>query len=184
MGLREVVLELNRQKNYSEDSLEIRIEKLSDPKISEFLVDYVNGIKPLNLIESFGKIGWAYAPETIDSLLTFGRFGLSYDDNLDVFFVNDADSLNLFGLKDGDRIVSVNDVIVGSDNFDEVLHPVYQPRKDEEVQIRFIRNNQNMSATANPVVRTVLVEHLIRPDPAANENAILLHQRIFAPNPD
>jgi predicted metalloprotease with PDZ domain len=183
MGLREAVLKLNSLGKFDPDSLEINLERLVDPKLAEFFRNYVDGIKPFPLISSFGKIGWAYAPETIDSLLTFGPFGLSYDDNLDVFFVLNCDTMNLFHLKDGDRIVSVNDIIVGSENFDEALHPVYSPRKDEEVQIKFIRNNQNVTAIAIPVVRTVVVEHLIRTDPAAGKDAVLLHQQIFVPDP-
>jgi predicted metalloprotease with PDZ domain len=181
-GLKEAVMDLNKQGNFYPDSLEAKLENFSGVDLTAFFRDYVNGTKPLNLINSFDKIGWAYAPEAIDSLLTFGRFGLSYDDNLDVFFVRNSDSLNLFGLKDGDRIVSVNEIIVGSTNFDQALHPVYQPRNDEDVQIRFIRNNQNYTITATPIVRAVVVEHLIRKDPAANKNAVVLHHRIFTDN--
>jgi predicted metalloprotease with PDZ domain len=181
-GLKEVVMELNKQGKFYPDSLESKLEKFTGADLSAFFHDYVDGIKPLNLIEAFGKIGWAYAPEAVDSILTFGRFGLTYDDNLDVFFVRNSDTTNLFGLKDGDRIVSVNDIIVGSTNFDQALHPVYQPRKEDEVQIRYIRNDQNYTIIATPAVRTVIVEDLIRSDPAAGEDAVLLHRRIFTDN--
>lgn len=181
MGLREAVLELNAQGTIPPDSLEARLVRMTDPKLAEFFREFVNGITPLRLIPCFDKIGWAYAPATIDSILTFGRFGLLYDDNLDVFYVHNADSANLFGLRDGDRIVSVNNVIVGAQNFDQVLHPIYSPKKDDEVKIQFIRNDQNMQVIAEPIVRAVVVEHLIRPDPAAGDDALILHHRIFSP---
>jgi C-terminal processing protease CtpA/Prc len=114
-------------------------------------------------------------------VLTFGKFGLLYNDNLDAFFVYNSDTTNLFGLRDGDRIVSVDGTIVGSSNFDEVLHAVYTPTKDDEVTLHFIRSDQNFTSKAIPRIQGVIVEHLIRSDPAAGKPAIRLHNRIFRP---
>ncbi|CAN5748867.1 hypothetical protein BH11BAC7_BH11BAC7_29510 [soil metagenome] len=180
-GLREVVLQMNGKYTMHPDSLENWLKRESGADLSQFFTDYVDGIKALPLIESLGKIGWAYAPAAVDSILTFGRFGLLYNDNLDAFFVYNVEEINLFGLGDGDRIVSVDGTIVGSSNFDEALHAVYTPENDTEVELHFIRNDQNFSAIAAPTVQAVIVEYLIRSDPAASVQAIRLHNRIFWP---
>lgn len=180
-GLREAVLLINKKYNMQADSIETWLMRESGTDLTQFFHDYVDGIKSLPLTESFDKIGWAYAPATVDSILTFGRFGLLYNDNLDAFFVYNAEAMNLFGLIDGDRIVSVNGMVVGSSNFDEALHAVYTPKKDDEVELHFIRQDQNFTCKAVPTVQAVIVEYLIRTDPAASRQAVQLHQRIFCP---
>lgn len=180
-GLREAILQINETASMQPDSLKAMLMRVSGVDLSQFFSDYVDGIKTLPLAENFDKIGWAYAPSTVDSVLTFGRFGLLYNDNLDAFFVYNSDSSNLFGLRDGDRIVSVNGTIVGSSNFDEALHVIYTPVKDNEVELHFIRDDQNYTSKATPTIQAVVVEYLIRRDPAAGKPAINLHKRIFQP---
>jgi predicted metalloprotease with PDZ domain len=179
-GLREAVLAMNEHQQIYPDSLETWLMRASGVDLSQFFRDYVDGVKTIPLSENFDKIGWAYASATVDSILTFGQFGLLYNDNLDAFFVYNADTTNLFGLRDGDRIVSVNGTIVGSSNFDEALHSVYTPTKNDEVELHFIRGDQNYSCKAIPTVRAIVVEYLIRQDPAASKAAIKLHNRIFS----
>ncbi len=181
MGLREAVLLMNKSPVMYTDSIEGWLIRAGGNELAQFFSDYVNGIQPLPLTQNLDKIGWAYAPATVDSIFTFGRFGLLYNDNLDAFFVYNADTTNLFGLRDGDRIVSVNGTIVGSSNFDEALHAVYSPKKEDEVEVRFIRNDQNFTSISTSTIQAVIVEHLIRLDPAAGQPAILLHRRIFSP---
>ncbi|MDQ3110327.1 MAG: hypothetical protein M3R17_10570 [Bacteroidota bacterium] len=181
-GLREVVMQISNKPMMCPDSLESWLIAAARVDLSQFFRGYVDGINTLPLAESFEKIGWAYAPAAIDSVLTFGRFGLLYNDNLDAFFVYNSDSSNLFGLRNGDRIVSVDGTIVGSSNFDEALHAVYTPLKDNEVKLQFIRNDQNFVAKAIPTVQAVLIEYLIRPDAAASTAALSLHRRIFSPS--
>ncbi|CAN5401517.1 peptidase M61 [soil metagenome] len=180
-GLREVIINMNKYPQFNSDSLEIWLIRESGCDLNLFFRNFVDGIKPLMIAEEFEKIGWAYAPSAIDSVLTFGRFGLIYNDNLDAFFVSNADTTNLFGLKNGDRIVSVNGNIVGSSNFDEALSVVYSPKQDDEVDLRFIRNDQNFMSKAVPYMSSVVVEYLIRPDAAADAKELELHNRIFSP---
>ncbi len=180
-GLREAVLFMNNNSFMNADSIESWLIRSGGIELTQFFSDYVNGIQPLPLTQNLDKIGWAYAPATVDSILTFGRFGLLYNDNLDAFFVYNADTTNLFRLRDGDRIVSVNGTIVGSSNFDEALHAVYTPKKDDEVVLHYIRNDQNFTSKSTPTIQAVIVEHLIRIDPAAGKPAVLLHRRIFSP---
>ncbi|MCX6313083.1 MAG: hypothetical protein NT084_15800, partial [Bacteroidetes bacterium] len=80
-----------------------------------------------------------------------------------------------------DRIVSVDGMIVGSSTFDDALHSVYSPTMDREVQLRFIRKDLNYTSSAIPYIKVMLVEYLIRMDPAAPAAAIKLHRQVFSP---
>ncbi|HLG02230.1 MAG TPA: hypothetical protein VI731_01465 [Bacteroidia bacterium] len=179
IGLREAIIALNREGKFPADSLEKKLVARTDPALASFFTDYVNGKKPLPFIEYFGKIGWAYAPATLDSVLTFGQFGLLYDDGLDAFYVNKPDSANRFELRQGDRIISVNSTIIGAANFEQVLNAIYYPRKNVPVELVYIRNTQNFRVTGYPVVKEILIEHMIRRDNAASDVAVLLHKRVF-----
>ncbi len=182
MDLRKVVMGLNEHKTLNPDSIETLINSLAGVDLKLYFLENVNGIKALALNESLSKIGWAYSPMAVDSMLSFGSFGLLYNDNLDAFFVSNSDTTNAFGLKDGDRIVSVNQIIVNSSNFDAALHEVYTPSKNTEVELRFIRIDQNYTVKGTPAVKSMIVQYLIRKDPAADMNALHLHDQIFAPN--
>ncbi|HTL83263.1 MAG TPA: hypothetical protein VL651_16225 [Bacteroidia bacterium] len=181
MGLREVVLQLNENGPVSSDSIQKKIIAMTGPSIADFFAKYVNGTEELPLISDLDRIGWAYAPSSIDSVLTFGKFGLLYSDDKDAFVVHNCDTTNLFGLRDGDRILSVDGTIVGLLNFEDALSPVYSPYSDKEVTLRYIRDNQNLEVAARPRINVVQMDYLIKPDPAAGDDAYLLHLRIFYP---
>lgn len=183
IGLREAVLQLGRDGRFNPDSLEQNLAKICGNDVHVFFRDYINGTKPLPLMESLGKISWAYAPEAVDSVLTFGHFGFLYDDEKDIFIVHNADTLNRFGLRDGDRLVSVDNVLVNASNFDDALQPVYSPQRNDEVEVHFIREKENCIRTAVPVSVGIVVEHLIRSDPAAAESAVLMHDILFRHHP-
>lgn len=180
-GLREAVIDLSRRKNLCRDSLEVYLIEFAGPEIAVFFNDYVKGTKRLPLDEGLTKVGWAYAPEAIDSVLTFGKFGLTYDDERDAYYVHNADSNNRFGLRNGDRIISVDNINVNAISFDEALSPIYFPKEDDPVEMRYIRAEENIIRSARPVSVAILVEYLIRSDPAASPAAIELHDHIFRP---
>lgn len=180
-GLREAVLYLSTHKKYPADSLEAYLAAFGGEEIHAFFANYVNGYTPLPFNESLSKIGWAYAPEALDSVLTFGKFGLTYDDERDAYFVHNADTSNLFGLRNGDRIISVDHVNVNAMSFDEALSPVYNPKENDEVEIRFIRGEENTIHTAKPATIAILVHYLIRNDPAAGTTALQLHKDMLQP---
>lgn len=180
-GLREALFAY-ADKNYrNSDSLEAFLVRFAGPSIHEFFENYVRGTRPLPYIESLSHIGWAYAPEAIDSVFTFGHFGLTYDGERDAFFVHNADTNNLFGLQNGDRIISVDNILVNAISFDEALDQVYRPRTDEPVEIRYLHNEENVVKMVRPVSVAIIVQHLIRKDPVADKKMQEIHRAIFSP---
>lgn len=177
----DVLLALEDSSGFRIDSLEKYIVRNVAPDAGIFFSRYVRGNAPLPIIESCDKIGWAYAPVALDSMLTFGQVSMYYDENADAFFVRQADPANKLTLQSGDRMVSINGIHVDAANLESALAAIYTPQSDDAVEVIFIRGNQNERVMAAPFYRTVVIDHLIRLDPAANTDALLLHNRIFSP---
>lgn len=180
-GLREIVLSLSDSAGFRPDSLIKYLARTISPDVLAFYSQYVRGHSPLPIIQTFDKIGWVYAPVALDSMLTFGQVSLYYDENADAFYVREADAGNSLTLKAGDRLVSINGIHVDAANLDNALSAIYSPQSVEAVEVIFIRGNQNERVMAAPYFRTVVIDHLVRPDPASGSDAQLLHARIFSP---
>lgn len=180
-GLREVVLELNNRSTFHPDSLCGYIGKTISPEINEFCAKYVYGVAPLPIIQSFDKIGWVYSPSALDSILTFGQISLNYDSQIDAFLVRSADPGNQLKVKEGDRLVSVDGVTVSAANMDEILNTIYSPTDTQPIEVIYIRGNRNERIMAQPYYKTIVIEHLVRIDPACSSDALLLHERLFNP---
>jgi len=180
--LREVILSLNDSFGFRADSLEKYLVREVSPDIGEFFTKYVRGTTELPIIQSFEKIGWVYAPVALDSMLTFGQVSMMYDENADAFFVRMADAGNRLTLQTGDRLVSINGIHVDAANMESALAAIYSPQSAEAVEVIFIRGNQNVTVMAAPYYRTVVIDHLVRPDPASSSDALLLHNLIFSPD--
>lgn len=180
-GLREVILNLNDSSGFRADSLEKYLVRTISPDISNYFSQYVRGNTELPIIEYLGKIGWAYAPVALDSMLTFGQISMAYDETADAFFVRQADAGNRLTLQSGDRLVSINGIHVDAANMESALAAIYSPQSDEAVEVIFIRGNQNERVMSSPYYRTVVIDHLIRTDPASSTDELLLHNRIFSP---
>lgn len=180
-GLREVILSLNDSSGFRVDSLEKYLSLKISPDIGEFFTKYVRGSTELPIIEQFDKIGWVYSPVALDSMLTFGQVSMMYDENADAFFVRSADATNRLTLQTGDRLVSINGMHVDAANMESALAAIYSPQSDEAVEVIFIRGNQNITVMSAPYYRTVVIDHLVRGDPASSSDALLLHNLIFSP---
>jgi predicted metalloprotease with PDZ domain len=179
-GLRAVFLSLLSQHTGGDNLLLAKlISESSGADVQPFFKNYVFNSIELPLISSLEMIGWAYAPEAIDSVLSFGNFTLFYAENNDAFYVRTAFPDNLFGLRSGDRILSVNGVIVNIDNFDYAMYPVYHPEEEQPVSLRFIRGNRNDEITVIPLLREEFVHHFVRIDPAAQRKAIANRNRLL-----
>jgi predicted metalloprotease with PDZ domain len=177
--LSDAMRNISRCPAFVPDSIQSYFEIETGQDFGEFFNNYVYGNSPLPLMDYLGRIGWAYAPEAIDSVYTFGKFGLAYDENLDAYFVHNAEPANLFGLRNGDRIVSVDNILVNAMSFEDAFDPIYSAMQQERVDVRYIRNGINYTSFAFPLSFAQRVEFLIRPDAAACRDAILLHHRLL-----
>ncbi len=181
-GLREVVLELNERPSFHPDSLCNYISKNISAEMNDFCSKYVNGVFALPVIQSFDKIGWVYSPSALDSVLTFGQISLNYDSQIDAFLVRTAEPGNELRVQAGDRLVSIDGITVSAANMDEILNTIYSPVDPSPIEVIYIRNNRNERVMAQPYYKTIVIEHLVRLDPACSSDALLLHERIFNPS--
>lgn len=181
-GLREVVLEVDDSTDFHPDSLCNYISKNISAEMYNFYSKYVNGVSPLPVIQSFDKIGWVYSPSALDSVLTFGQISLNYDSQIDAFLVRTAEPGNELRVVAGDRLVSIDGVTVSAMNMDEILNTIYSPMDTSPIEVIYIRNNRNERVLAQPYYKTIVIEHLVRRDPACSSDALLLHNRIFDPS--
>jgi predicted metalloprotease with PDZ domain len=180
LGLQSLFMDMLEGKQHaSNEELKLLIAEKNTSNVTTFFANYVYNVKPLPLVESLEMIGWAYAPDAIDSVLSFGFFTLQYMESNDAFYVRTAAPDNLFGLRTGDRILSVDGVIVGIDNFEYAMLPVYEPEEGLPVSLRFIRGNTNDERTVIPELREELVRHFVRIDPAATQNALVNRNRLL-----
>ncbi len=161
------------------DSLHVWLSRYGGPRIEMFLNRFVHGKERFNLMDQFNRIGWAYAPNAVDSVLSFGAFGFVFDEKQDAFYVAKAETANLFGLKNNDRIISVDDIVVSGDNFELALNPIFHPTANQAVLVRFIRDNKNENSEAEPEYHVMLVQHIIRIDPDCGAVRKLLHDRLL-----
>jgi predicted metalloprotease with PDZ domain len=161
------------------DSLHVWLSRYGGPRIETFLNRFVYGKEKFDLMDQFNRIGWAYAPNSVDSVLSFGEFGFVFDEKQDAFYVAKAETPNLFGLKNNDRIVTVNDIVVSGDNFELALYPIFRPVENQAVIVRFIRDNKNETSEAEPEYHVMLVQHVIRIDPDCGAVRKLLHDRLL-----
>lgn len=180
-GLKEVLLLFNDSMYFTTDSIEKYLVQKVSPDLAGFFARYIRGTQQLPIIESFDKIGWVYSPVALDSMLTFGQVSMYYDENADAFFVRQADPGNKLTLQAGDRMVSINGIHVDAANLESALAAIYSPSSDDAVEVIFIRGNQNERVMAAPYYRTVVIDHLVRVDPASSTDALMLHNRIFSP---
>ncbi|MCA6365393.1 MAG: hypothetical protein IM638_20345 [Bacteroidetes bacterium] len=180
LGLQSLFMDMLEGKQHTgNEELKSIIAKNNGCNVNAFFANYVYNSKPLPLVESLEMIGWAYAPDAIDSVLSFGFFTLQYMESNDAFYVRTAAPDNLFGLRSGDRILSVDGVLVGIDNFEYAMLPVYEPEEGLPVSLRFIRGSNNDERTVMPEMREELVRHFVRIDPAATQNAQVNRNRLL-----
>jgi hypothetical protein len=78
--------------------------------------------------------------------------------------------------------VSIDGVTVSAANMDEILNTIYSPIDTSPIEVIYIRNNRNERVMAQPYYKTIVIEHLVRLDPACSSDALLLHERIFNPS--
>jgi len=184
MNLRDLLFRLSEkygpEKPFKDDSLITEIVRMTYPEIGKFFNDYVIGSKPLPYQDYFSKIGWNYYYTKQDSVTSFGKFGLFYNQTDDAFIVTRCNGENRFGLKNGDRLLSINDKPITYKNFEEVLDPVFSPWGNLPVTVRYRRGGEEMSAAARPDTIPVTGRYVIEENPALGLEKTRLRQKMFS----
>ena len=182
-GLRELMLKLKEKygvsRPFKDEQLIDDIVSMSHPEIKEFFTSYVEGAKPLPLQEYFGKIGWMYRDSLQDTVFSFGALSLVFNDKEEQFKVSQAEEGNVFGLRDGDIVQSVNGTVITVENYDDVLDPLYKIETAKPVTIKYKRSNEVFSTTGAPRKVPKMTKYVLRNDPAASPQQKLLRSQVL-----
>jgi predicted metalloprotease with PDZ domain len=186
MGLREVMLKLKEKygpsRPFKDEQLIDDIVSLSYPQIRQYFNDYVTGSKPLPLKEYLGKIGWTYYEVKQDSAYSFGKMGLSFNDEERQFIITDSDNSNVFGLKDGDVLLSVNGKVITVENYNEALAALFDVTDLKPVNIKYKRSSEVYSAAGKPFKVAKMLNNVLNEDPQATAQQKQLRIQVLGNN--
>lgn len=120
--IRDLSAKYGKQKGFIDSTLFNEIEKLTYPRIKQFLETYVAGTQPLPFAEIFNIVGINYIPalETKDSTFTIGGAAIRFNPGTGRIRVADVSKLNSVGKALGyqvnDEIVSINGEVITAAN--------------------------------------------------------------------
>lgn len=171
MGLRELMMKLKEKygpsRPFRDDKLIDDIVALTYPAIRQYFDDHVIGAKPLPLREYCAKIGWSYYEELQDTVLSFGGLGVMFNDKEQQFVISEAENSNVFGLREGDVILSVNGKVITVENYGETLDPLFVVEEPESVTIKYKRDSEVYSAAGKPFKVAKLRKNVLMEKPDA-----------------
>lgn len=183
MGLRELMLKLKEKygpsKPFKDERLIDDIVALSYPEIRQYFDDHVIGDKPLPMKEYCSKIGWSYFEEKMDTVLSFGNLGLTFNEKEQQFVISEADNANVFGLREGDVILSVNGKVITVENYGETLDPLFVVEEPQTVNIKYKRSSEVYSAAGKPFKVAKLKRNILVEDPNATPQQKQLRQQLL-----
>lgn len=124
-----------KQKGFEDTALFNEITQLTYPEIKAFLTTYLAGNTPLPYKEIFEKIGVKYEDEveTKDSAFSIGNVTLGINPDNGRLRVIGTSNLNstgkAAGYKEGDELVSINNVEVNYQSFNKTLDRIFKDAK-------------------------------------------------------
>jgi predicted metalloprotease with PDZ domain len=183
MGLRELMLKLKEKygpsRPFDDEQLVNDIVAMSYPEIRAYFDDHVIGSRPLPLKEYFTRIGWSYYEEKQDTVLSFGRMSLVFNDKEQQFMIADAEDGNVFGLKEDDVLLSVNGKVITVENYEEVLDPLFVVEQAETINIKYKRKSEVFSAAGKPRNAVKVRTNVLADDPNATPQQKALRKQVL-----
>ena len=182
-GLRELMMKLKEKygpsKPFKDDELINDIVSLSYPEIKQYFADHVEGAKELPFKEYFSKIGWSYFDTKTDSVNTYGKFGFTFNEAEKQFVLTKTDK-NVFGFNDNDVLLAINDEVITMDNYVEVLNPLFEVAAGKELNVKFKRNGEILTATGKPYKDTKVLKFVIEEAPNASPEQLELRKQMLS----
>jgi predicted metalloprotease with PDZ domain len=153
-SLRQVMMELKKKygpsRPFNDDDLIPEIVSLTSPAIGNYLNKYVIGSETPDYAEYFKKIGYDFAATFKKSIYYFGRFGLNYSETKKQLFFIEVQE-NLFGIKNKDVLVAVNNTPVTLDNIRTIYENYFANNtSDASVTITVERDGKELNLAARP----------------------------------
>lgn len=183
MGLRELMMKLAEKygpsKPFRDEQLIDDIVALSHPQVREYFESYVIGNKPLPYKDYYSRIGWDYFEEKHDTVLSFGKLSLVFNEKEQQFVLSEADAGNVFSLKQGDVLLSVNGRVITIENYQEVLDPLFVVENPDTVSIRYKRMSEIYSSTGMPVKVVKIRSNVLAENPNASPAQKALRKRML-----
>ncbi|MBG9377823.1 peptidase M61 [Panacibacter sp. DH6] len=142
----DLAINYGTDKFFEDDSLFGVIKKLTYPEIGSFLDDYVAGTKPIPYDQFFSMAGIEYIPKETFKEFTIGGVAMmpTAEGNVKLGTKNMNDVGKKLGYKDGDELVSINNVEISLANLEKALTDLYASLKEgDELTIKVKRKSSN-----------------------------------------
>jgi predicted metalloprotease with PDZ domain len=169
------------EKPFIDDSLFSEIARLTHPKIMDFFMQYVNGKTDLPYKEYFEKIGWTFHDSIQDSVYSFGRFNLYMNNDKQFWTVTNCNDANLFNLKEGDKIISINGIDM-RENAPELIEKMLRPVSNTKVTINVLRKRKNIELNAVPMRVKKMMRNKITKNAELDRLQLEMRQKLFGFN--
>jgi predicted metalloprotease with PDZ domain len=166
-NLRTVMMELAKiygpEKPFDDNQLFKDFVKLSHPDIQQFFDDYIIGNITPDMGAIFAKIGWDYAKEKKTDIYMSGNFGISFDESTSALkFYNVGN--NIFGLQNGDELVSINWTDITADNLNEKFEDYFNHNESpNEISLVVKRNGVTKTLRGRPQEGILTQQNYIGP---------------------
>ena len=183
-GLPELMQTLSKKygpdKPFEDNKLFEEIKNLTHPKIESFFNDYVIDKKELPYEEYFNYLGWTYKDSLVDSVFQFGKFGISVVGENSNFYkvVKTTEEMNLFRLKNKDRILAINDKKVEGMDWG-LFETIVKPKNNKRVKLTVVRKGKNIELTAVPRKKITTKKYEIQLNKEFSKQQIELRNKIY-----
>jgi len=174
-SLRQVLMQLAKKygpsKPFNDDDLIPEIIALTSPEVGDFFKKYIIGSETPDYNTYFNMIGYEFAKTFKRSIFYFGRFGLRYNEKTKELQFTDVED-NLFGIKNDDVWLAVNDQKIDLKNAAEVFIQNFKENlSPERVSITISRNGKKMDFIAKPQPATQTLTDYLGPSVNITEKA-------------
>ncbi len=169
-------------KPFKDDKLFDDIAKITYPEVTEFINKHVIGSTPINYSLFLKKIGLAIKTKNIQTGYLFKDMQTSYIDvdknTKEIIFLKETNSfLTSIGIKENDRLVSIDNKKYNLDNIQDLVTKSFQWSKDDRVNIIVKRNSKEIELNGNitiPMAKNTTLEPLDLP---LNDKKLLLRRQ-------
>jgi hypothetical protein len=180
MSLRNLMLNLAHKygpnRAFDDESLIQEMVAMTNPRIGEFFSRYVQGKDSLPLSDYFHKIGWDYFDEKADTVLSYGRFGFSYQEGKEkIEVVNTDASENALGIQSGDLLLGLNGKEIDPGNL-SILDQILSPKEGDSCNLEIKRYGKTMMLVASPSLRVQTKQCVLKPSETVNEDQLRMQE--------
>lgn len=164
-NLKSVMFELAKKygptKPFNDDQLFDDIVNLTHPDIRKFINAHIVGTETPDYRHILDKIGWQFADQKVKEVYLSGYFGVDFDEKTSSLFFTNVGN-NIFGLQNGDVLVSINWTDVTADNINEMFEKYFKfNESDKSITVIVKRNGTTKTLSGSPQKGTMTMHNYI-----------------------